>query len=251
MLQRRGHLNLDLRIRIHLLRNLEGRLQRLRRKNRVIGLLTFLFPILCLLPFLYLLGQFPLTLGIRCLCQCIESIGLTDEVTKRIRHHIGHLHAQGILIDQGCIAQPIMDGVLLFLGLDDEGTISIKVQAFDDRQIRMAIGEVHTDLLGLLAFRLQQITVCLDRGKGQQRNVIGQEMRIRRLFQGINMQRITPDRIYPYIGLRRRCISLMVKADHLTPLTQAEITIGILQRIGAVGTRGNALNDKTASAIST
>ena len=43
----------------------------------------------------------------------------------------------------------------------------------------------------------------------------------------------------------------MVKADHLTPLTQTEVTIGILQRIGAVGTRGNTLNDKTASAVST
>ena len=144
-----------------------------------------------------------------------------------------------------------MDGVLLFPGLDDKGTVSIKVQAFNDRQIRMAISKEHTDLLGILTFRLQQKTVCLDRRKSQQCNVIGQEMRIRRLFQGIDMQRVTPDRIYPYIGLRRRCLSLMVKADHLTPLTQTEVTIGILQRIGAVGTGGNTLNDKTASAVST
>ena len=199
MLQRRRYLYLNYFIRINLLRQHVVWLQRLCREDGVIRLIAFLLPLLLLLPFLYLLGQFLLTLGIWCLCKHFKCIDLTDKVTQRISHHIVNLHTKRILVDQCGISQPIVDGILLYSRLNDESGVSIEVQPLDHWQIRMAISKEHRELLRILTFRLQQITVCLNMGESQQRDIIRQEVGIRCLFESINMQRVTPDCVYLHI----------------------------------------------------
>ena len=76
-------------------------------------------------------------------------------------------------------------------------------------------------------------------------------MSIRCLLESVDMQRVTPDSIYPHIRLRWRHVGLMVKADHLTLLIKAEISICIFQCISAVCSLGNTLDDKAAPTVGT
>ena len=57
------------------------------------------------------------------LCQGLNRISMTDKIAQRITHHIRNLHTKRILIDEGSIAQPIMDGILLFARLHNESTV--------------------------------------------------------------------------------------------------------------------------------
>ena len=141
--QRVRHLNDHLLVRQHYRRYLDAWLQRLDRIDGVIGLVTLLFLLLFLLPLLDLLCLLFHPLLVGCLGQHLEGIGLTDEVTQSVCHHITDLHTKRVLIDECCIAQPVVDGVLLFTRLNDKGTVSLEVQSLDGGQLRMTVGEIH------------------------------------------------------------------------------------------------------------
>ena len=108
-----------------------------------------------------------------------------------------------------------MDGVFLLVGLDDKRTVGLKVQSFDDRQDRVAATEVDTDLLGILAFRFQKIAFCCHLGEGQQRDIVGQEVGIGCLSEGIDMKGVAPDGIDPDIRFGGRDERVVVIGNHL------------------------------------
>ena len=248
--QWRWHLHRHLVLWCHGLRQVELRLQRFLLVDRVVLLATFLLLFLLLLPFLQFLGFLLHTFLVWGLCQHIDGICLIHEHAQCVSHHIADLHAECVLIHEGCVAQPVVDGVLLLARLDDKGTVGIEVQTFDDGQFRMAIAEVHTELIGVLTLRLQQETVCLCLCKCQQCHIVGQEVGIGHLQQCIDMQRVAPDGIHTGIRLRAWLIDVMAEGHHLTLLIEDKVAIGILQGIGAILARCHALHHEVPAAVS-
>ena len=177
-------------------------LQGLSGIDRVIGLFTVFLLFLFLLPFLYLLGELFLAFLVGRLCQHVEGVCLTDQIAQGVGHHIADLHTEGVLVDEHRVTQPVVYGVLFLVRLNDEGRVGLKVHTLDDGQLRIAVTEVHRELLGILSFRLEQITVCLYVCEGQERDVVWQEMGVWHLSQGINMQRVAPDGVCTGVGLR-------------------------------------------------
>ena len=249
--QRMRHFNRHLLVRHHHRRYLDIRLQWLRGIDGVVGLLVFLFLLLLLLPFLYLIGQILLAFLVGCLSQHIEGISLTDEIAQGVGHHIAHLHAQRILVHEHRVPQPVVDGVLLLVGLNDEGRVGFKVQALDLWQIRMPIAEKHRDLLRILPLCLEQIAIRLNVGESQEGDVIGQEVSIGRWAQGIDMQRVAPDGVDTGIRFRRGFNGHVVKGHHLSTLREVEIIVHVLQRKGPIGAWGDTLYHETTPAVGT
>ena len=142
-----------------------------------------------------------------------------------------------------------MDGVALLVGLDDEGAVGVEVQALDLRQQRVAVGEVHRELIGLQSLRLQQTAVGLGLGEGQQRDLVGQEVGIGHFPEGIDVERVAPDGIRPRVRLRRRLEGLVAEGEHLTLLTEAEVAVHILQSVGPIGAWGDTLHHEVAAAV--
>ena len=203
-----------------------------------------------LLPLLYFLGLFLHTFLIRHLRQHLDCrVGLQHQITQRVCHVIGDIHQQRVLIDKHGIAQPVMNGVALLVGFYHKSAVTIKVQGFNLWQERVAISEIHRELIGLYTLCLQQETVCLRMCKCQERDIIGQEMGIRRLSKRVDMQRIAPDCIRTNIGLRRWSEDLMIESDHLTLLFKAVVTIHVLKGVCPIGTWRHTLHHKMSPAV--
>ena len=115
-------------------------------------ILSFLFQLLLLLlPFL--IGSLELFHSslVRLFRQHLKGVGLTDELARRIGHEISHFHAQRVLIDQGCVAQPIVDGVAFGVRNGDKGIMCVEIQAFYLRQFGITITEIHGKMVGFIA----------------------------------------------------------------------------------------------------
>ena len=68
---------------------------------------------------------------------------------------------QRVLIHQGRVAQPIVDGVVLSVGYGDEGVVGIEVESFDGGQLLVTIAEIHREMVGLFAVDTEQIAIGL------------------------------------------------------------------------------------------
>ena len=155
------------------------------------------------------------------------------------------------MIDKGCVAQPVNQRVLTGIRLKNESAVGLEVQTTDSRQRVVAIAEVEGQFVGLLTLCLQQVAVGLLSREGQQRDVVGQEMRIGNAQDVVNVERVAPDGVLTGIGLPRRLEGLMAEGQLLTLLVEHEVAVGILQSIGTISARCHTLDGEMAPAVST
>ena len=144
-----------------------------------------------------------------------------------------------------------MDGILLLVCLNHKSIVTIKVQAFDNRQVGVTIAEVHRELLGINTFGFDEETIGKHVGECQQRDIVGQEVGVRHLNERVDMQRVAPNGVGTYIGLRTWLERLMIKGYHLALLRKAEVAIGILQGVSAISTWGNTFYHKVSATVGT
>ena len=166
-----------------------------------------------------------------------------------VSHQILHLYLQRVLIDEGGVAQPVEDGVLVQAGISNEGIVGVEVQPVEDGKLRITVGKIESQLIGLCTLCLDKVAAVLNSGKGQQGNVVGHEMGIGHPQDVGNVKRVTPDGVLPDVGFPRRLIGFVVEGHHLALLVIDEVTVSVLQGKGAVGAWCHSLHHKVSAAV--
>ena len=156
---------------------------------------------------------------------------------------------QRVLIHQGRVAQPIVDGVVLSVGYGDEGVVGVEIQPLDGGQLFVAIAEIHREMVGVFAVDTEQIAIGLQLLKGCKCNVIGQEMGVAHTLDVGNMERVAPHGILSHICFARGFEHFGRKSNLLTLLVELIVAIHILQGINAIAARFHPFDDEMASAI--
>ena len=139
-------------------------------------------------------------------------------MVESVGHVILHGEAQRVLIDKHGVAQPVGDGVLLGVALDDEGAVGLEVEAADDGRQRVAITEIHVDALGILALGLEQVAPRLYLLEGRQHDVVGQVAQVGALEDAVDVQGIAPNGVLKDRHGGRRHIDVVRKRQHLALL---------------------------------
>ena len=87
--------------------------------------------------------------------------------------------------------------------------------------------------------------------KGEQGDVVGQEVGIGHLQQSVDVQGISPYGIHPDVGFRAGREGIVAEGYHLTFLRETEIAVYILQGIGTISAGSDTLDDEVAPAVGT
>ena len=133
-LQGRRHLDEDATVGVYSGRNGVGRLQGLDRIDAVVRLLALFLLLLLFLPVFEGFLLFLQTLLIRRLGQSLDGVGLHDEMSQGVCHHVVHLKPERVLIDKQRVAKPVGQRVFLGIALNEESPVGIEVHASDDGQ---------------------------------------------------------------------------------------------------------------------
>ena len=219
------------------------------RIGRLIGFVALFLFLLLFLPLLksLLLLLHPLRIGH--FRQHLQCVSMCHELAERVGAHVGQFHAQRVLIHQGRVAQPIVDGVVFGVGNGDEGVVSVKIQSLDGGQMLVAIAEIHREMVGLFAVDAEQIAIGLHLLKGRQRDVIRQEMGVAHALDVGNVERIAPHGVLSDVGFIGGLKRIVVESNLLTLLVELIVAIHILQGIDAIGARFHAFDDEMAATV--
>ena len=118
----------------------------------------------------------------------LQRIGSRDECAGAVGTPVLELQAQRILVDKGCVAEPVGQGVGVDGRLKDKGIVGVEVQSFDLRQLTVAIGEEKGEMVGLRAVGFLEIPVCQRLGESAQQDVVWIEMRVGNAADVLDMQ---------------------------------------------------------------
>ena len=127
--------------------------------------------------------------------------------------------------------------------------LGIEVQSTDDGKLVVAIAEDHIDAVGILALRLDEVTVGLHLLECQHDDIVRIEVGVGYRLDVVDMQRVAPDGILTGVGLGRGGIRVVGKGYHLAFLRKHVVGIGILQGIDTVGAGGHTLDDIVTRAV--
>ena len=236
-------------IRSHLTVRRDVELQGLTQHDAVVGHALLALLVLVFLPVLeFLLGILE-ALGIRCLGNERQGVGLLPQHPCRVGDVMKERYLKGILIDQRRIAQPVGDGVALSVGLCDESVVAVEVETSDDGQDAVAIAVEECEVVGLGAVALHEVAVGENLVEGSQTDVVGKEMGVAHPLHGGDVQGVGPRGILTDILLEGRLDEVVVEGQHLTLLIEAVVAVCILQSIDMVFAGSHTFYDKVAVSI--
>lgn len=108
----------------------------------------------------------------------LQRVGLQLQVSQRVGSHVSELHVERVAVDQCGVLQPVSHGVALLRVLYDEGVGGVEVNAFYLRQAVVSVAEEEREVVGLLPFALDEVSVCERLGERLEHYVVGYEPRV-------------------------------------------------------------------------
>ena len=248
---RRRHFKRRVLVRVHLRGDIKLHLQGCCGHLRLIAFPPFPGLLLFLLPLVVFLLPTLQTTGVWNLREYLQRVALRNKPSHTVGRIVSNLHTQRVLVDKSGVTEPVGDGVLVQTGFRDESIPGIEIEALYLRQVGIAIAEKECEVIGFLAFSLQEEAVGLRGSKGVQHHIVRKEMCIRRLHDVLDMQRIGPERVLPYVRFPGRHDDFGREGDPFTLLVVHVIAVSILQRIDTVVSLSNTPYDEVAAAVGT
>ncbi len=102
------------------------------------------------------------------------------------------MHTQCILVDEGSITKPIDDCILVQTWLCYERIFSVKIETCYLWKVGITIAEKERKVVWFLAFRLEEVAICLCGCKGIQHHIVWKEVSVRHLFDIFDVQGVNP-----------------------------------------------------------
>ena len=109
------------------------------------------------------------------------------------------------------------------------------------RQQAVTVAEEQREVVRLVAFRLDEVAVCLHFGEGTQHNVVRQEVSVRYTGYRIDVQRVSPERVLAYVRLEGRRYYVVSEGELLAFLVEVIVVVGVLEGIDSVVSGRDAL----------
>ena len=212
--------------------------------ERFLGLLQAFLALLVplvnlLLPLLVYLG--PWGLGHQ-----VECVGAGDELAQRVGIEVGERHGECVLlVSERGIGDPVGDGVVLLVRLDDEAA-RIEVQSDDGGQRVGRRGEEEAEEVGLQAFGLEQMMLLSLLKEGQESDVIRQIVGVGHHADGVEVGGVAPDGVHAHVGAAAGLDDGGVEGYYLALLAEHHVAIDVFQSEGTIAARFHALDTEAA-----
>ena len=153
-------------------------------------------------------------------------------------------------MQQRGVRQPIGERVVAAVGHGEQTAVGIEVQAAQFRPTGRRAGEIEREPFGHIAEVLQKVAGAVVDLEGAHHNVVGHEARVVDGADRVVARAVDPRRVVAHRRARRSRERRVEPTDRLGGLRIAEISIGILQRVDAVGALGvHPLDGKIAGGV--
>ena len=156
--------------------------------------------------------------------------------------------AQGVLVDQCGVGNPVGQGVLFLVGLQHQ-RVGIEVQSLYDGSFGVAITEIEVQPVGVFTLFLDQIAVGECLREGSQHDVIGQEMGVSHAVDGLDVEGVAPDGVLSEVGFERGDYQVGGESQFLAFLAEEKVVVRIFECVDPVGARFHPFDDETPASV--
>ena len=125
----------------------------------------------------------------------------------------------------------------------------VEIEATHAGQQAVAVAEEEGETVGLGTVGLDQIAVGKGGGEGPEHQVVGEEMGVADLDDGVDVERVAPDGILADVLLEGGHYNCGVEGHLLALLVVKEVAVGVFEGVDTVAAWGYTLDDKAPGGV--